>query len=49
VLGGDLNGHVGSVCDDMQFAFTPVKGTADAIFVARQVQENHLAKKKNLY
>ena len=35
--------------NDMQFGFMPGKGTTDAIFIARQVQEKHLAKKKDLY
>jgi hypothetical protein len=35
--------------DEMQFGFTPGKGTTDAIFVVRQVQEKYLGKKKNLY
>jgi hypothetical protein len=32
--------------DDMQFGFRPGKGTTDAIFVIRQVQERFLEKKK---
>ena len=35
--------------DNMQFGFMPEKGTADVIFIMRQVQEKHQAKKKNLY
>ena len=35
--------------DDMQFGFMPVKGTMDAIFISRIVQESFLAKKKDLY
>jgi hypothetical protein len=35
--------------DDMQFGFTPGKGTTDAIFVLRQMQEKHYGKKKKLY
>ena len=35
--------------DAMQFGFMPGKGTMDAIFIARQVQEKHLAKRKDLY
>ena len=35
--------------DEMQFGFMPGKGTMDAIFIARQVQEKFLAKKKDLY
>ena len=33
----------------MQFGFMPGNGTTDAIFIMRQVQEEHQAKKKNLY
>ena len=35
--------------DDMQFGFMPGKGTMDAIFITRIVQERFLAKKKDLY
>lgn len=35
--------------DDMQFGFMPGKGTMDAIFIARQLQERYLGKKKKLY
>jgi len=35
--------------DDMQFGFMSGKGTTDAIFVIRQMQEKHSAKGKNLY
>ena len=35
--------------DNMQFGFMPGKGTTDAIFVIRQAQEKHQAKKKKLY
>ena len=35
--------------DDMQFGFTPGKGTTDAIFVVIQMQEKYFAKKKKLY
>ena len=30
--------------DNMQFGFMPGKGTTDAIFIIRQVQEKHQAK-----
>ena len=33
----------------MQFGFMPGKGTTDAIFIMRQVQEKHQTKKKKLY
>jgi hypothetical protein len=35
--------------DDMQFGFRPGKGTTDAIFIVRQLQEKHQAKRKNLF
>ena len=35
--------------DDSQFGFVPVRGTTDAIFVVRQLQEKYLAVNKRLY
>ena len=35
--------------DNMQFGFMPGKGTTDAIFIMRKIQEKHQAKKKKLY
>ena len=35
--------------DDMQFGFMKGKGTSDAIFMARQMQENFRVKGKKLY
>ena len=35
--------------DNMHFRFMPGKGNTDAIFIMRQVQEKHQAKKKKLY
>jgi len=35
--------------DDMQFGFMKVKGTTDAIFIVRQMQEEFRAKGKKLY
>ena len=35
--------------DSMQFGSMPGKGTTDAIFIMRQGQEKHQAKKKKLY
>jgi len=35
--------------DDMQFGFMKGKGTTDAIFMARQMQENFKVKGKKLY
>ena len=34
--------------DDMQFGFTPGKGTTDAVFILRQLQERYLVKKRDL-
>src|SRR5258706_542922 len=34
--------------DDMQFGFRPGRGTTDAIFTVRQVQEKFIAKKRDL-
>ena len=35
--------------DEMQFGFCPGKGTTDAIFIVRQVQEKFLGKQKELW
>ena len=35
--------------DDSKFGFVPGKGTADAIFVVRQLQQKYLAANKRLY
>ena len=35
--------------DDMQFSFMPGKGTIDAVFILRRIQEEYLAKQKKLY
>ena len=35
--------------DNMQFGFMPGKGTVDAIFIVRQLQERFLEKKKDLF
>ena len=35
--------------ENMQFGFMPGQGTTDAMFIMRQVQEKHQAKKKNMY
>ena len=37
------------VINDMQFGFRPGKGTTDAIFIVRQMQERYLEKKKDLW
>ena len=35
--------------DDSQFGFVPGRGTVDAIFIVRQLQEKYLAANKRLY
>ena len=35
--------------DEMQFAFVPGRGTTDAIFIVRQLQEKYIAANKRLY
>jgi hypothetical protein len=35
--------------DDMQFGFTSGRGTTDAIFIVRQLQEKFLGKKQELW
>src|SRR2546425_8755079 len=35
--------------DEMQFGFCPGKGTTDAIFIVRQVQEKFLGKQKEMW
>src|SRR4051812_43171870 len=35
--------------DEMQFGFSPGKGTTDAIFIVRQIQEKFLGKQKELW
>ena len=35
--------------DDSQFGFVPGRGTTDAIFVEKQLQEKYLAANKRLY
>ena len=37
------------VVDEMQFGFMPGKGTVDALFVLRRLQEEYLCKEKKLY
>ena len=34
------------IIDDMQFGFMPGRGTTDAIFIVRQLQERYLEKKQ---
>ena len=35
--------------DGMQFGFVPGKGTIDAVFILRRIQEGYLARQKKLY
>ena len=35
--------------DGMQFGFVSGRGKTDAIFIARQIQEKYIARKKHLY
>ena len=35
--------------DDMQFGLTPEKGTTDALFILRRMQEEFLGREKKLY
>lgn len=37
------------IINDMQFAFRPGRGTTDAIFIVRHIQERYLEKRKDLW
>lgn len=39
----------GTEIDEMQFGFIPGCGTTNVIFIFRQLQKKHLAKKKNFH
>lgn len=47
VLDGFIRGMV--EVDEMQFGFVPGRGTSDAIFIVRQLQEKHIAANRTLY
>ena len=47
VLGTAVRGMVDK--NKLQFGFVPGRGTTDAIFIARQLQEKYRAAKKPLY
>ena len=44
MLWREVTTEVSNSIDDMQFGFMPGRGTTDAIFILRQLQEKHLAK-----
>ena len=35
--------------DESQFGFMPARGTVDAIFIIRQLQEKYIGKNRKLY
>ena len=51
ILEGIVDGLIRQLVsvDDSQFGFVPGRGTTDAIFVVRQLQEKYLAANKRLY
>ena len=51
VLEGIVDGLIRQVVsiDNSQFGFVPGRGTTDAIFVVKQLQEKYLAANKRLY
>ena len=46
-VGKGLHGIVPA--NEMQFGFMPKKGTIDAVFILRRMQEEYCAKEKKLY
>ena len=44
----DLIGNIVKI-NNMQFGFMPGRGTTDALFIVRQIQEAYIRKNQNLY
>ena len=44
-----LDSFIREMVDAMQFGFVPGRGTTDAIFIIRQLQEKYIAANKPLY
>ena len=44
----DLIGNIVKI-NNMQFGFMPIRGTTDALFIVRQIQEAYIRKNQNLY
>ena len=44
----DLIGNIVKI-NNMQFGFMPIRGTTDALFIVRQIQEAYIRKNQSLY